>query len=141
MNFLLKTQHLLGLLLAVLICFYGLTPTAWAQPSVKMEVRLVSTAGSQGHGTALDSCDREERNALAAPGTRSDLRTFQEGNIQNMDTGSLTQRLETAKARAAELPAAALFVCLADRDLRARMSSTEKIPDVPKTTGRGASGN
>lgn len=106
----------------------------------KKDVRLVSTGGNQGNGIPQNSCDREERNALAAPGTRSDLRPFLEGNIQNMDTGNLTQRLESARARAAELPSAALFVCLAARELRARMSPAEKIPDDAKTIGHGARG-
>lgn len=86
------------------------------------------------------SCDREERSALALPDTRPDLRAFQEGNIRSMDTGNLTERLEVAKRRAADLPAAALFACLADSELRVRASTPVRSSDDAKTTGRGARG-
>jgi hypothetical protein len=88
--------------------------------------------------TLANNCDGEERNALAVSDTRPDLRAFQDGNIRSMDTGNLTQRLEVAKTRAAELPAAALFACLADRELRVRASAPVRSPDDAKTTGRGA---
>ena len=87
---------------------------------------------------ANGDCVQEERIALAQPGMRQDLRSFQLGEVEKMDTATLRPRMQAREARAGSVPAAALYACLARVELQRREGNSTTTADDPKARGRSA---